>query len=54
MRTSENSENAKFAEFTYHENRRCMLAFLKAARIFRGGVQVRRSATYISRPTPAP
>jgi hypothetical protein len=35
--TSENSVKAKFAEFTYHEDKRCMLAFLKLVADFSSG-----------------
>ncbi len=31
-----------------------MLAFTNSGRIFRGGVQVRESATHFSRPSPTP
>src|SRR5215203_4320467 len=36
-RTSENPIKAKFAEFTYHEDKPCMLAFLKLAADFSRG-----------------
>jgi hypothetical protein len=52
--TSENSVTAKFAEFTYQEDKQCMLVFTKLGADFSKGVQAQQCNREFPRPTPAP
>src|SRR5215203_7198597 len=53
-RTSQNAVKAKFAEFTYHEDKPCMLARLKSAADFSRGCAHQQCNRPFLRPAPPP